>query len=83
MENILKEYNQIAVNKINQKKLLEEYNKNMNKMIENIKLPNICDFLTKNKGPVHMDKEYICKYCKKILPSQTGLNNHTRTCINK
>ena len=57
MENILKEYNQIAVNKINQKKLLEEYNKN-------IKLPNICDFLTKNKGPVHMDKEYISFNCE-------------------
>jgi hypothetical protein len=77
---INKEYNEIILIRTNQKKLLEEYNKNMNKLIESIKLPNLGDFLTENGGSIHINHEFICDSCKRVFATNTGLKNHGRSC---
>jgi glutaredoxin len=80
LDKINKEYNEIIIIKTNQQMLLEEYNKNMNKLIESIKLPNLGDFLTQNGGTIHINHEFKCEFCNKVLASNVGLNNHKRTC---
>ena len=83
LNKINKEYNEIIVNKTNQLKLLEDYNKNMNKLIDNIKLPTLGDFLTENGGSIHINNEFKCEFCQKILTTHVGLNNHKRACDKK
>jgi hypothetical protein len=80
LNKINKEYNEIIIVKTNQLKILEEYNKNMNKLIDSIKLPNLGDFLTENGGSIHINHEFKCEFCNKILASNVGLNNHKRAC---
>ena len=83
LQKINKEYNEIISTKINQQTLLEEYNTNMNKLIESIKLPTLGDFLTENGGSIHINNEYKCDICKRVFTSNTGLQNHNRACIKK
>jgi len=80
LDKINKEYNEIIIIKTNQLRILEEYNKNMNKLIESIKLPNLGDFLTQNGGSIHINHEFKCEFCNKVLATNIGLNNHKRTC---
>jgi len=80
LEKINKEYNEIIIIKTNQIKLLEDYNKNMTKLIDSIKLPTLGDFLTENGGSIHINNEYKCDMCNKVLPTNVGLNNHKRSC---
>jgi hypothetical protein len=81
LDKINKEYNEIIVIRTNQQKLLEEYNKNMNKLIDSIKLPNLGDFLTQNGGSIHVNNEFVCDLCNKVLSTRVGLNNHKRSCL--
>ena len=83
LEKINKEYNEFIINKTNQLKLLEDYNKNMNKLIESIKLPTLGDFLTENGGSIHINNEYKCEICKRFFTTHVGLNNHKRSCNSK
>jgi transposase-like protein len=83
LEKINKEYNDIIITKRNQQTLLEEYTTNMNKLIESIKLPTLGDFLTENGGSIHINNEYTCDICKRVFTSNTGLQNHNRSCIKK
>jgi hypothetical protein len=80
LDKINKEYNEIILIRTNQQKLLEDYNKNMNKLIDSIKLPNLGDFLTENGGSIHINNEFLCDLCNKVLPTRVGLNNHKRAC---
>jgi hypothetical protein len=80
LERINNEYNEIIIIKTNQTNLLEEYNKNMIKCINAIKLPNLGDFLTQNGGSIHLNKEFKCEFCNKILTTSVGLHNHKRGC---
>jgi len=80
LDKINKEYNEIIVIRINQKTLLEDYNKNMNKLIDSIKLPNLGDFLTENGGSIHINHEFTCEFCNKVFPTNVGVNNHKRAC---
>jgi hypothetical protein len=80
LDKINKEYNEIIIIRTNQQKLLEDYNKNMNKLIDSIKLPTLGDFLTENGGSIHINHEFKCEFCNRTFPSNTGLNNHKRSC---
>jgi transposase-like protein len=80
LEKINKEYNEIIIIRTNQQKLLEDYNKNMNKLIDSIKLPTLGDFLTENGGSIHINHEFKCELCNRMFQSNTGLNNHKRSC---
>jgi hypothetical protein len=80
LDKINNEYNEVILIKTNQTNLLEEYNKNMIKYIQAIKLPNLGDFLTQNGGSIHLNKEFKCEFCKKILSTNVGFNNHKRSC---
>ena len=83
LQEINKEYNQFIQAKISQLKLLEEYNKNMKKYIEDLQVPSLEKYLTDAGCTRIVFKEYICKYCDKKLPSEKGLTNHTRACTKK
>lgn len=82
LNSINDDYNLFIKNKIMLLNNIEVFNKNINKSINEIQLPNIAKYLA-NCGCIRDSfKEWNCKFCDRTFNSEKGLKNHNRTCKN-
>jgi hypothetical protein len=77
---INEEYNNFVKNKIVILNNIELFNKNINKSINQLQLPNITKYLANCGCTREYVKEWNCRLCDKSFQSEKGLKNHLRVC---
>jgi DNA anti-recombination protein RmuC len=82
LDQINKEYQVFAQQKINQIKTVKEYSQKLLSQIEEMKLPQLEQWLGKYYSQSFC-KENECKYCGFEAKSSGGLTSHTRSCVAK
>ena len=82
LDQINKEYQVFAQQKINQIKTVKEYSQKLLSQIEEMKLPQLEQWLGKYYSQSFC-KENECKYCGFEAKSSGGLTSHMRSCVAK
>ena len=80
LSSINEEYNQFILNKLLQINIVEAFNKNIIKTINEMKLPSIEKYLSNCGCTRETIKVWNCKYCERIFTTEKGLGNHNRSC---
>jgi hypothetical protein len=81
LEDINKEFNTYVTQKHNMLKLIKDFNDKINLAINELKLPNLEQYLSKNFATSANQGENICKYCEKFVAK--SLSQHFRYCSAK
>jgi len=74
------EYNQFIKNKLLLLNTIQNFTKTVNTNINELKLPNIEKYLAFCGCKRETFKEWDCKFCNRIFPTEKGLRNHNRSC---
>jgi CO dehydrogenase/acetyl-CoA synthase alpha subunit len=82
LDQINKEYQVFAQQKMNQIKTVKEYSQKLLSQIEEMKLPQLEQWLGKYYSQSFC-KENECKYCGFEAKSSGGLTSHVRSCVAK
>lgn len=80
LEQLNKEYQHFASQKIAQMKTIKEYSQKMISQLDEIKLPQLEQWLGKYFSQSFV-KENVCKYCGFEAKSPGGLTSHMRSCV--
>lgn len=81
LEEINKEFNNYTSQKHSLLKLVKDFNEKINSSINDLKMPNLEQFLSKHYATSSNQGNNICKYCEKFVPK--SLSQHYRYCIDK
>lgn len=81
LEEINKEFNHYTTQKHSLLKLVKDFNDKMNSSINELKLPNLEQYLSKHYATSSNQGNNICKYCEKFIPK--SLQQHYRYCSEK
>jgi hypothetical protein len=79
LEEINREYQLFAEQKLNQLKLVKEFSQKMIKNIEDLQLPSLEKMLSSRFGYITSGK-FICEKCNFIGKNPLALSVHKRTC---
>jgi hypothetical protein len=82
LDQINKEYQSFVQQKLNQIKTIKEYSSKMLMQIDEMKMPQIEQWLSKYFSH-SFSKEHLCKYCGFESKSAGGLTSHLRSCVAK
>ena len=82
LDQINKEYQSFVQQKLNQIKTIKEYSSKMLMQIDEMKMPQIEQWLSKYFSH-SFSKEHLCKYCGFESKSAGGLTSHLRSCAAK
>jgi hypothetical protein len=83
MEQLNKEYQQFAQSKLTQIKTIKDYSQKMLSQIEEMKFPNLEQWLGKHFSQSLATKEHQCQYCGFEAKTNGGLVSHLRACKKK
>lgn len=81
LNEINKEYNSYIQQKNNLLKMVRDFNEKMNSSINDLKMPNLEQYLSKHYASSTKQGENICKYCEKFIPK--SMSQHYRYCSAK
>ena len=81
MENINNEYIQFKNQKLTMLRLIKDFGDKMSSSLNDLKLPNLDNYLSVNFGSSSNQNDTICKYCDKHVPK--SLMHHYRYCKSK
>jgi hypothetical protein len=80
LNSINEDYNKFIKNKLVLINTIQLFTKNINTNINELELPNIEKYLADCGCKRETFKEWNCKFCNRIFPTEKGLRNHNRTC---
>ncbi len=81
LEEINKEFNNYTSQKNSLLKIVKDFNEKINQSINDLKMPNLEQLLSKHYATSSNQGNNICKYCEKFIPK--SLLQHYRYCASK
>ena len=82
LDEINKEYQMFAANKLSHIKTIKDYNQRLLSQIDEFKLPNLDQYLSKLYAS-SSSKNDVCEYCNYVAKNSRALIAHHRGCLQK